>query len=96
MVILAIAEVCLRYATLTGVEESRDHVMATATTPVTFRHNADGLVWGIPFRTNNLGFRDEPDIVGPPVSGELRVLSLGDSIGFGLGIAAQDHYTKVA
>ena len=96
VVILVIAEVGLRWFTLAGAEESRDHVMATATTPVTFKPHADGLAWGIPFRTNNLGFRDEPDIEGPPGKGQIRVLSVGDSIGFGLGIPAQDHYTKVA
>lgn len=50
---------------------------------------------GVPFSTNRYGFRDEPDFDPTPGKGEVRILSVGDSIGFGLGIPADAHYTKV-
>ncbi|GAB4238622.1 MAG: hypothetical protein Kow00109_13100 [Acidobacteriota bacterium] len=76
--------------------ESRDHVMAAGGLPVRLRPHYEGVFWSIPFRSNNLGFRDEPDVPLEPPPGERRVLSLGDSIGFGLGVPADAHYTKVA
>ncbi len=95
-IIFGISEIVLRAVTLSGVTESRDHVVQTATLPVTFRANYEGRIWDVPFRTNNFGFRGEDDFSLEPVDGEIRVLSLGDSIGFGLGIEAALHYTQVA
>ena len=46
-----------------------------------------------PFITNSRGFRDEREI--PAEKGEeIRVLSLGDSIALGLGVAAEDAYAR--
>jgi len=46
-----------------------------------------------PYVTNSLGFRDEREV---PLAkhGELRILSLGDSIAQGLGVAAEDTYAR--
>jgi hypothetical protein len=93
---LAVTEVVLRWWSLSGAAEKRDHVEATEYLPARFRPDYSGRFWNIPFRTNRYGFRDEPDFPAERPSGEVRVLSLGDSIGFGLGVPADAHYTKVA
>ena len=93
---LAIAELWIRGSSLTESDEPRDHVEPTRYTPARLRAHYEGQFWGVPFRTNNFGFRDEPDLTPDPEPGEFRVLSLGDSIAFGLGIPAEEHYTKVA
>ena len=48
-----------------------------------------------PFVTNAYGFRDEPPLDPVPPEGEFRILSLGDSIGFGLGVTSEDRYAQV-
>ena len=59
--------------------------------PIGYR-NAPGLegeFWGAPVSINSLGMRDrELDL--EPAPGESRVLVLGDSVPFGLGVAYQD------
>lgn len=92
----ALAEIGLWIWAHVQASESRDHVISAGGLPVRLRPHYQGVFWSIPFRTNNLGFRDEPDIPVPAAPGERRVLSLGDSIGFGLGVPAEAHYTKVA
>lgn len=96
VVLSAAAEFLLRAWTLSDAAESRDHVEATPWLPARFRADYSGRFWDIPFRTNRFGFRDEPDFPVNRAPGEFRVLSLGDSIGFGLGVAAEAHYTRVA
>ena len=63
--------------------------------PVKFKSHYQGVFWGVPFSTNRYGFRDEPDFDITPREGEVRILSVGDSIAFGLGIPANAHYSKV-
>jgi lysophospholipase L1-like esterase len=94
--VLLSAELLLRHVTLRSAEESRDHVIQTAYQPAQARPNWQGSIWGIPFRTNHYGFRDEEDFDAVPAPDEYRILSLGDSIGYGLGIPSPAHYTKVA
>jgi hypothetical protein len=93
--LLIVTELVLRWRILRGVEEARDHVVEKSYLPAAFKANYSGVFWGIPFRTNRYGFRDEPDFPKEPAEDETRVLSLGDSIGFGLGVQADEHYTKV-
>ena len=76
--------------------EKRDHVVISEYLPVTFKPGYEGRMWNIPYSTNSYGFRDEPEFPEEPEIGELRVLSMGDSIGFGVGIEASEHYCKVA
>ncbi len=93
---LVVAELVLRWWSVSAAIEHRDHAEATAYLPARFRPNYTGTFWNIPFRTNRYGFRDEPDFPSRRGPGEFRVLSLGDSIGFGLGVESASHYTKVA
>ena len=94
--VFGIAELILRHMALSGSTESRDHLMQTDSLPVTFRPHYQGRIWDVPFRTNRYGFRGEEDFSTSHGPEEVRILSLGDSIGFGLGIPAEEHYTKVA
>ena len=64
--------------------------------PTNLKSNYQGELLGIPFATNQYGFRDEEAFAQVPPPGEFRILSLGDSIGFGRAIEAADHYSKVA
>ena len=93
--LLAVAELLLRHSILSKADERRNHVRATTYMPVKFKSHYRGVFWGVPFVTNRYGFRDEPDFEPTPRKGEVRILSVGDSIGFGLGIPAHAHYTKV-
>lgn len=96
LVVFSASELLVRYVHLKDVRsEKRDHVVKTPYMPVKLKGNYQGLVWGRAFSTNRYGFRGEPDFEPKPEEGEFRILSLGDSIAFGLGIEAGDHYTKV-
>lgn len=94
--VFGIAELTLRHLALSASSESRDHVIETDRLPITFRPHYQGRIWDVPFKTNRYGFRGEEDFSASHGPEEVRVLSLGDSIGFGLGIPADQHYTKVA
>lgn len=94
--ILTVSELSLRWYTLWGAQEKSDHIIETDFLPVCSKPNYEGSFWEIDFKTNRFGFRDEPNLSDVPDADEFRILSLGDSIGFGLGIPAPDHYTKVA
>lgn len=89
------AELCLRWYSVSRSPEKLDHVEETGYAPIRFKGNYHGSLWGIEFSTNRFGFRDEPEFSEDPETGEYRILSLGDSIGFGLGIPSEEHYTKV-
>ena len=75
--------------------EKRDHVVETSYMPVKFKGDYEGLFLGVPFSTNRYGFRSDADFSKTPPPKEYRILSLGDSIGFGIGIAHSAHYTQV-
>ncbi|MBI4447231.1 MAG: hypothetical protein HY645_15170 [Acidobacteria bacterium] len=95
-VILVSAELWIRHTHLSNLTgETRDHVVETPYLPVKLKANHRGLVWGKSFHTNRYGFRGEDDFALEPHGGEFRILSLGDSIGFGLGIEPAQHYIKV-
>lgn len=50
--------------------------------------NMDGRYWGTTVRTNSLGMRDRE--LGPKQDGEHRVMLLGDSVIFSLGVEYED------
>jgi hypothetical protein len=94
--LLVATEMVLRWSSLSESSEKRDHLIRTDWTPALLKPGYSGVFWGVPFQTNRFGFRDEEEFPEKPEPGEYRVLSLGDSIGFGLGVEADAHYTKVA
>ena len=93
--ILFAAEFWLRHSYLGESAEPRDHAEETRYLPVRMKGNYEGVFWDIPFVTNSHGFRDEPPLDPVPPEGEFRILSLGDSIGFGLGVPSRDRYGQV-
>ena len=90
-----VAELLIRRSYL-GVQGGRYDVEETVFMPTKLKSNFQGEMWGIPFSTNRYGFRDEEDFSEVPSPGTFRILSLGDSVGFGVSIQAKDHYSKVA
>src|SRR4030042_557360 len=89
-----IAELLLQRSVMRSSTERRDHVVERPYMPSKFKSNYSGVFWKVPFKTNRYGFRDEPDFPPERQPGVFRVLAHGDSIGFGLGLPASDHYTK--
>jgi len=89
-----VAELLLRRSVIKSSLERRDHVVELPYMPTKFKPNYSGVFWKVPFKTNRYGFRDEPDFPPERQPGVFRILSHGDSIGFGLGIPAANHYTK--
>ena len=95
VLILLATEFWLRHSYLGDSNEPRDHAEETWYLPVRLRGDYEGVMWDIPFATNTYGFRDEPPLDPVPPEGEFRILSLGDSIGFGLGVPSRDRYGQV-
>lgn len=93
--LLVCAELLLRFGRTQAADELPTHMEQTPYTPIRLRPGYSGVVWERIVHTNRWGFRDEPDFPVEPAPGETRVLSLGDSIGYGVGIAADEHYSKV-
>jgi hypothetical protein len=94
--ILVVLEIFFCWRAHRSSSEGRDHVVETEYLPVKFKPNYQGEMWGVSYSTNSYGFRDEPDFPAERQRGEKRVFSMGDSIGFGVGIKAEEHYCKVA
>ena len=95
VLILLAAEFWLRHSFLGESAEPRDHAEEISYLPVRMKGDYEGVFWDIPFVTNAYGFRDEPPLDPVPPEGEFRILSLGDSIGFGLGVPSRDRYGQV-
>lgn len=57
------------------------------------RANSEFATLGVPFRTNEIGFRDRP--VFEKVPGVFRILCLGDSVTFGTGVTNEQTYPNV-
>lgn len=57
------------------------------------RANSQFSTLGVPFRTNELGFRDRPVFEKTP--GVFRILCLGDSVTFGTGVTNDQTYPNV-
>lgn len=59
------------------------------------KSNATGVVYGVPFQTNNLGFRDNKPEVLEKGEDEYRIIVLGDSFTVAGGVPFEDIYTQV-
>ena len=94
-IVLAGIEIALRYVYRSGVTDVPAFTANSTYVPVRIRANYRGIVGGIQIATNRFGFRDEPDFDPIPPAGEYRILSMGDSIAFGLGIPSRSAYAKV-
>ncbi|RPJ63398.1 MAG: hypothetical protein EHM23_01865 [Acidobacteria bacterium] len=94
-IVFAVVELTIRYLHSGDGAETRDHLVQADYMPAKMKPHYQGRIWGIPFRTNRYGLRDEADFPENPAAGEYRVLSLGDSIAFGLGVPTAGHYTKL-
>jgi len=57
------------------------------------RANSQFSTLGVPFQTNELGFRDRPVFDKAP--GVFRILCLGDSVTFGTGVSNEQTYPNV-
>ena len=94
-VLLGCLEIIFRHLDLRNAREFPNYVVNGTYTPVKIKSNHRGIVAGIPVSTNRNGLRDEPDFEPVPPPNEFRILSMGDSIAFGLGIKSHDSYAKV-
>jgi hypothetical protein len=94
-IVFSATELIVRQLQLAGSTETRDHLTEADYMPAKNKPHYSGRIWDVPFKTNQYGLRDEEDFPVTPAQGEYRIISLGDSIAFGLGIPAQDHYTKI-
>ena len=94
-IVLLIVELSLRFTHSPEAGERRDHLVEADYMPAKMKAHYRGQILGVPFKTNRYGLRDEEDFPATPPPGEYRVLSLGDSIAFGLRIPARAHYTKL-
>lgn len=55
--------------------------------------NTDFVTFDVPFRTNELGFRDDP--IRPKTEGMFRILCVGDSVTFGTGVRNDQTFPNV-
>ena len=60
--------------------------------PIGYHHqpNIEGTFWGVPVKINSICLREHE--IGKKVSGEFRVLALGDSVAFGIGVRYEDTF----
>ncbi len=65
--------------------------------PTRVRAHFQGSVGGIEgIFTNRYGFRGQPDFPRARPRSELRILALGDSVGFGVGVSVEATYARQA
>jgi lysophospholipase L1-like esterase len=95
LILFGLLEIIFRYVELRNVRELPRQGVNGDYLPLRMKANYHGTIAGIPFSLNRYGLRDEPDFDPVPASGEYRILSMGDSIAFGLGIQSRDSYAKV-
>jgi hypothetical protein len=94
-VLFSVLELTFRYLDRKDVREMPDHAVTGTYVPLVIKSNYHGKLAGVPFVTNRDGLRDEPDFDPNPPAGEFRILSMGDSVAFGLGIKSTECYAKV-
>jgi lysophospholipase L1-like esterase len=93
---LLCAELWLR-STIPAEFQGESILEYTLSTPryVVMKRNARVLAWGKELRTNELGFRDDKDVIPPKEAGEFRIVVLGDSFTVSAGVEYRDTFTSV-
>ena len=94
-IVLSAVELAFRYVNRSNAVEIPDYTENSTYIPLRVKGNYQGVVGGIPITTNSHGFRDEPEFDPARLAGEFRILSMGDSIAFGLTLDSSDTYAKV-
>jgi lysophospholipase L1-like esterase len=76
-------------------QETRWEVMPGTNADMVYmvQPNQDCVTMGVPFRTNELGFRDTP--ISPKTPQMLRILCVGDSVTFGSGVSNEETFPNV-
>jgi lysophospholipase L1-like esterase len=95
LLLFGLLEIVFRSVELKNARELPKYGVSVDYMPVKMKANYHGTIAGIPVSSNRYGLRDEPDFNPVPPPGEYRILSMGDSIAFGMGIKSQDSYAKV-
>lgn len=57
--------------------------------------NIQGVVYGVPFETNNMGFRDKEPWTDTKMKNEFRILVLGDSYTVSAEVAFENIYSQL-
>jgi len=75
-------------------ESERYNLMKEADKDLVFRHTPGikGTYFGVEVETNDLGMRDRP--IELKKEGEIRVLTLGDSVTFGVGVKEPETFPR--
>ena len=62
--------------------------------PIGYRNRPglDGRFYGVPIHINAIGLRDR--VIGAKEKGEYRILALGDSVPFGIGVSTEEAYPR--
>jgi lysophospholipase L1-like esterase len=95
LILFALLEFIFRHVETKNARELPRHGENGSYVPVRMKGGYRGNIAGVPVALNRYGMRDEPDFSPIPPSGEYRILSMGDSIAFGVGIKSRDTYAKV-
>jgi lysophospholipase L1-like esterase len=106
-ILLNVSLIALTILLIAGFSEGLLHLLVpgsnvsvfeyTASTPrfKVMKPNIQGVVYGVPFETNNLGFRDQQPWGTDKDVDEFRILVLGDSYTVSAGVAYHSIYTQV-
>jgi lysophospholipase L1-like esterase len=96
VIALALVEIVLRIFNPLGVSYFPEILRYTRTyileEPIGYRHRPGlkGKFWGVPVEINSIGLRDRE--VGAKAPGEYRILVMGDSMPFGIGVTYEDSF----
>jgi nucleotide-binding universal stress UspA family protein len=91
-VLIAVATLCIGLALMEAALWAR---LPQRRLPFDGIRDGTRYTWGQPVRTNRLGFR-ERDFATPKPAGVYRVMVVGDSLTWGVGLAPHERYTERA
>lgn len=96
VVVLVLVEMVVRVFNPLGISFFPETARYTRTyileEPIGYRHQPGlkGEFWGVPVEINSIGLRDRE--VAEKAPGEYRILVMGDSVPFGIGVAYEDSF----